>query len=206
MAADLTVRGAPEVHVLPADFTTLADLPSIAAAAWDRFAGLDIALIAYGTMIPQQAAEQDPAATQALLTANFTSPAILLGELANRFQAARAGTMAAITSVAGDRGRKSNYIYGAAKGGLQRLLEGMRHRLAGSGVAVVDIRPGFVATRMTAHLDRSGPLWAQPDTVAAQIGRAIAAGSPICYSPAFWWPIMLIIRMLPRFVFHRTSF
>jgi decaprenylphospho-beta-D-erythro-pentofuranosid-2-ulose 2-reductase len=205
-AADLGVRGAAEIHILQADFARLEDLPDLVAAAWDHFGGIDVALIAYGTMPDQQQAEADAAAATAAITANFTSPAILLNELGRRFQVQGRGTIAAITSVAGDRGRKSNYVYGAAKGGLQRLLEGLRHRLAASGVAVVDIRPGFVATEMTAHLQRTGPLWAGPDKVAADIVRAIAAGRPVSYTPAFWRLIMLVVRTIPRFAFHRTSF
>jgi decaprenylphospho-beta-D-erythro-pentofuranosid-2-ulose 2-reductase len=204
-AADLRVRGAPETHVLQADFARLEDLPSVAAAAWDRFGGIDVALIGYGTMAPQTDAERNAAVAANVIAVNFTSPAILLNELAGRFEAQRHGTIAAITSVAGDRGRMSNYVYGAAKGGLQRLLEGLRHRLASAGVAVVDIRPGFVATRMTAHLDRGGKLWASPDRVAVDIIGAIARGRAVCYTPWFWRLIMLMVRALPRSVFHRTS-
>jgi decaprenylphospho-beta-D-erythro-pentofuranosid-2-ulose 2-reductase len=204
-AADLRVRGGVETHVLQADFAHLEELPRMVAAAWDRCGGIDVALIAYGTMAPQSDAERNTAVAGEIIAINFTSPAILLNELAGRFQAQRHGTIAAITSVAGDRGRMSNYVYGAAKGGLQRLLEGLRHRLARSGVAVVDIRPGFVATKLTAHLDRRGILWASPDRVAADIVGAIERGRAVCYTPWFWRLIMLIVRALPRSVFHRTS-
>ena len=205
LEADLAVRGAPAIAVLQADFAQLDSLPALAGAAWDRFGGLDVALIAYGTMAGQAEAERDAATTVAMFTVNLTGTAVLLNELANRFQSRGQGTIAAITSVAGDRGRKSNYVYGAAKGGLQRLLEGLRHRLASAGVAVVDIRPGFVATKMTAHLDRSSPLWATPDRVAADIVRAIGAQRAVCYTPGFWRLIMLMVRATPRFIFHRTS-
>jgi short-subunit dehydrogenase len=206
VAADLGVRGAAETRVLPADFARLQDMPVLAGAAWDCFGGIDVAVIAYGTMASQRDAEQNAATAAGVFMVNFTSPAVLLGELANRFQAQGRGTIAAITSVAGDRGRGSNYVYGAAKGGLQRLLEGLRHRLSSAGVAVVDIRPGFVATKMTAHLDRKGPLWAKPDRVAVDIVGAITAGRAVCYTPGFWRLIMLVVRGLPRFVFHRTAF
>jgi short-subunit dehydrogenase len=205
MAADLRVRGAPGTRVVIADFLRLTDLAATVATAWDAFGGIDIALVAYGTLVPQADAERDPGAAAGMLAANFTSPAILLNELATRFEARGRGTIAAITSVAGDRGRKSNYVYGAAKGGLQRLLEGLAHRLAKAGVAVVDIRPGFVATRMTEHLDRSGPLWARPDAVARDIVRAIGRRQAVCYTPAFWRLVMLIVRNVPRGVFHRTA-
>jgi decaprenylphospho-beta-D-erythro-pentofuranosid-2-ulose 2-reductase len=206
MAADLGVRGAAETHILRADFACLEDLPGVVSAAWDRFGGIDVALIAYGTLPSQQEAERDAVTTAQVMAVNFTSPAILLNELGRRFQVQGQGTIAAITSVAGDRGRSSNYVYGAAKGGLQRLLEGLRHRLAGSGIGVVDIRPGFVTTKMTAHLVRKGPLWASPDRVAADIVGAITASRAVRYSPRFWWLIMLIVRSMPRFVLHRTSF
>jgi decaprenylphospho-beta-D-erythro-pentofuranosid-2-ulose 2-reductase len=205
LAADLGVRGASEIHILQADFAHLEDLPTVARAAWDCFGGIDVALVAYGIMASQHEAEQSAATAAMVITMNFTSPALLLNELANHFQAQGRGTIAAITSVAGDRGRRSNYVYGSAKGGLQRLLEGLRHRLSSAGVAVTDIRPGFVATKMTAHLDRKGPLWASPDRVATDIVGAIALGRATRYTPGFWWLIMLIVRIVPRFVFHRTS-
>jgi decaprenylphospho-beta-D-erythro-pentofuranosid-2-ulose 2-reductase len=206
MAADLGVRGAPQTHVLHADFARLDELPSVVRAAWNCFGGIDIALIAYGIMPRQREAEQKAAVTAEVITVNFTSPAILLNELGRRFHAQRHGTIVAITSVAGDRGRMGNYVYGAAKGGLQRLLEGLRHRLSSVGVVVLDVRPGFVVTKMTAHLERKGKLWVSTDRVAADITGAIAAHRAICYTPRFWWLIMLIVRAMPRFVFHRTSF
>jgi decaprenylphospho-beta-D-erythro-pentofuranosid-2-ulose 2-reductase len=205
-ATDLGIRGATETHVLQADFERLEDLPTLAGAAWDRFGGIDVVLIAYGSQPYQQEAERNAVAAAKIITVNFTSPAILLNELGRRFQARGQGTIAAITSVAGDRGRISNYVYGAAKGGLQRFLEGLRHRLAASGIAVVDIRPGFVTTKMTAHLERKGPLWASPDRVATDIVGAIKAARAVCYTPGFWWLIMLVVRTMPRFVFHSTSF
>jgi short-subunit dehydrogenase/FAD/FMN-containing dehydrogenase len=205
-AADLATRGAGAVAVQPADFARLSDLPAVAQAAWERFGGLDVALVAYGTLPDQRAAEQDAAAAEAALQTNFSSPVLLLTALASRFAAAgRRGSIAAITSVAGDRGRQSNALYGAAKGGLQRYLEGLRHRLAAQGVSVLDIRPGFVASKMTAHLDRSGPLWASPERVAADIVRAIAGHRAVLYTPWFWRVVMTIIRNLPRAIFHRTS-
>jgi decaprenylphospho-beta-D-erythro-pentofuranosid-2-ulose 2-reductase len=205
MAADLGVRGAARVVVLAADLGDRTALRGIAAAAWDAAAGLDVALIAHGSLPDQAAAQADAAEAAQALDLNLVSPSLLAGELANRFEAQRAGTLAVITSVAGDRGRASNYVYGAAKGGLQLFLEGLRHRLFRAGVAVVDIRPGFVATRMTAHLPQSGPLWAMPEQVAADIVAAIARGRAVVYTPWFWTLILLIVRALPRPLFHRTK-
>ncbi|WP_424813612.1 SDR family oxidoreductase [Roseococcus sp. YIM B11640] len=201
--ADLSVRGA-EVVSLQADFTDFAALPAVARAAWDAFGGLDIALVAYGSLPDQGEATASARAAEQALSLNFTSPALLLGELANLFASTRAGCIAAITSVAGDRGRQSNYVYGAAKGGLQRFLEGMRHRLWRDGVAVLDIRPGFVSTPMTAHLPQGGPLWATPDAVAKDIVAAIGKRRAVLYTPWFWRFILLIVSFLPRPLFHRS--
>ena len=205
-ADDLAVRSSAATAVECGDFARLDDLTRLADAAWARFGGLDIALIAYGSLPDQAACEQDAAAAAAAMALNFASPALLAGALANRFAAQGHGVIAAISSVAGDRGRRSNYVYGASKGGLQRILEGLRHRLADSGVTVLDIRPGFVASKMTAHLNGSGPLWATPDAVAGDIVKAIAARRAVLYAPWFWRLIMLLVRTLPRAVMHRTKF
>jgi short-subunit dehydrogenase len=205
-ARDLKVRGAAATVCIPADFSALDRLPEIADAAWRAFAGLDIAVIAYGTLPEQPSLDADPQSAAPVLSLNFVSPAVLAGHLAARFEAQRSGTVVLITSVAGDRGRKSNYVYGAAKGGLQKLAEGLRHRLYPAGVRVLDVRPGFVATRMTDHLPRGGPLWAAPDRVAGDIQHAIASGRAVLYTPWFWRGILAVVRALPRPLFHRTSF
>jgi short-subunit dehydrogenase len=207
--ADLLVRGAPDVAVQIADFVTLSGLPTVADTAFMQFGGLDVAFLAYGTLPDQAACEADAALAEAALVANFTSPVLLLNELARRFTsqaaAGRVGTIAAISSVAGDRGRMSNHIYGAAKGGLQRYLQGLRHRLHAAGIAVLDIRPGFVSTKMTAHVKQGGPLWATPDKVATDIVAAITARSSVLYTPWFWQGVMLVIRAVPSAIFHRTK-
>jgi decaprenylphospho-beta-D-erythro-pentofuranosid-2-ulose 2-reductase len=206
-AADLRIRGAARVETVRADLAARTEaLRDAEAAAWDALGdgGLDLALIAYGSLPDQRAAEADPHLAEAALQLNFVSPCLLSGLLAQRFEARRAGTIAVVTSVAGDRGRRSNYVYGAAKGGLQRYLEGLRHRLAPAGARVLDIRPGFVSTRMTAHLPQTGPLWATSDRVAGDILRAVDAGRDVLYTPWFWRGVMLGVRSLPRPLFHRT--
>ena len=110
----------------------------------------------------------------------------------------------AISSVAGDRGRASNYVYGSAKAGLNAFLDGLRHRLFGSGVQVLTIRPGMVDTPMTAEFDK-GPLFASPEKVGGDIHKAIGKRRAVCYTPGFWWLIMTVIQSLPRAVFHRTQ-
>jgi hypothetical protein len=205
-ARDLTVRGAAQVVEVTADLAATDTLGGVAQRAWDAFAGIDVALIAYGSLPDQAALEADPAAATPMLTLNLASPAVLALHLARHFEAQRSGIIAVITSVAGDRGRKSNFLYGAAKGGLQRFLEGLRHRLFAAGVQVLDIRPGFVSTRMTEHLERGGPLWAAPDKVAADIVRAIHKRRAVLYTPWFWRGILAVVCALPRPLFHRTSF
>lgn len=205
LAADLKVRGADAVAILPTDFNHINGLIDAVRESWALFEGLDLALVAYGTLPDQKAAIGDPAVAGAALHINFVSPALLCDLLAARFETARAGTLAVITSVAGDRGRQSNYVYGAAKGGLQLYLEGLRHRLWAAGVKVVDIRPGFVATRMTAHLPQGGPLWATPERVAADMDKAIRRGRAVLYTPWFWRLILMVVRAVPRPIFHRSK-
>jgi short-subunit dehydrogenase len=204
-ARDLAVRGAAEVKALVADFTQAQTMTEIANRAWVVFGGIDIALICYGSLPNQVQAQKDNATVEQALVLNFVSPALLANALANHFEAVRTGTLAVVTSVAGERGRESNYIYGAAKGGLQRLLEGLRHRLFPACVAVLDIRPGFVSTRMTAHLAQGGLLWAKPEKVAADIITAIDKRRSVLYTPWFWWVIMGIVRSLPMPLFHRSK-
>jgi decaprenylphospho-beta-D-erythro-pentofuranosid-2-ulose 2-reductase len=142
------------------------------------------------------------AETLAALEVNFTATVALLTLLANRLEAARHGCIAVITSVAGDRGRQSNYVYGAAKGGVDRFLEGLRNRLFRSGVAVITIKPGFVDTPMTAGL-RKNALFASPRRVGRAIHRAIEARRSVVYVPWFWRPIMFLVTALPESIFRR---
>jgi short-subunit dehydrogenase len=124
--------------------------------------------------------------------------------LANRFEAQRSGSIAVISSVAGDRGRQSNYVYGAAKGAVTLLLQGLRNRLSKSGVQVLTIKPGFVDTPMTAEF-KKGALWAKPDDIAHGIVSAIDRRRDVVYLPGFWRLIMLIIRHIPEPIFKRMS-
>ena len=205
LALDLKARGAVECRTQQADFADTESLAVVVEAAWNAFSGLDLALIAYGTSPDHSLAETDAMVARGALTVNFISPALLCAALAPRFEAQRSGVIAVITSVAGERGRKSNYVYGAAKGGLQRYLEGLRHRLFRAGIVVLDIRPGLVATKMTAALAKGGPFWATPDKVATDILAAIRKRKIVLYTPRFWRLIMLIVRNLPAAFFHRSS-
>ena len=205
MARDLEIRGAAAVATHACDLAALEAHEALLAALRAAVGVPDVALFAWGTLTDQARAEADPAYAAAELQRNLVAPAALLLPLAAAMAAERRGLLAVISSVAGDRGRKSNFVYGAAKGGLQRFLEGLRHRLAGQGVHVLDIRPGFVDTPMTAHLAKGGPLWASPETVARDIVRAVERRWAVLYTPWFWRWIMLIVRSLPRAVLHRTG-
>ena len=205
MVRDLKVRGAHEVTVWAGDLADVGAHPGMLEALASATGTPDIVLLAWGTLTDQARAEAEPAYAASELVVNFTAPAALILALAPQLAARGGGVMACITSVAGNRGRQSNFVYGAAKGGLQRFLEGLRHRLHAKGVAVLDIRPGFVDTPMTAHIDRSGPLWATPEKVAADIVRAVARRRAVLYTPWFWRWIMLIVQLLPRPLFHRTK-
>ncbi len=205
LAADLQVRGARRVVTIESDLLEAARLGRAVDDAWNGLGGLDVALIAIGALPDQSPLSADAASSEAALRINFVSPSILSELLAQRFDETKKGTLAVITSVAGDRGRRSNYLYGAAKGGLQRLLQGMRHRFAQSDVRIVDVRPGFVDTKMTHHIPAKGLLWASADDVARDVQRAIQRGSAVVYTPWYWRPIMLLIRSIPNFIFHRTS-
>lgn len=201
---DLLTRGAAAATAVVADLDSTADHPAILANAKQLLGGIDLALIAHGVLGDQAQAQEGFRAAEAILCTNFLSAVSLVGEIANGMQAQGSGTIAVISSVAGDRGRKSNYIYGASKGGLNIFLDGLRHRLHGSGVQVLTIKPGFVATPMTAHLP-PGPLFAQPSQVARDILQAIRRRKSVVYTPHFWALIMLIVRSLPDWLFHKTE-
>ncbi|MEQ8968606.1 MAG: SDR family oxidoreductase [Azospirillaceae bacterium] len=205
VAADATARGAAAVSTHRIDFDDAAAEAGLLDAIEAAVGTPDAVLLAFGTLPDPERAHHDGEAAAAAMTTNFVAPVRLVTALAERMEAAGRGTIAVITSVAGDRGRQSNYVYGAAKGGLQTFLDGLRHRLVGKGVAVVDIRPGFVDTPMTATFDRGGPLWATPARVARDIDRAMERGRAVVYTPWFWRWIMLVIRLVPRFVMHRTG-
>lgn len=157
-----------------------------------------------GLLGNQAEAQHSPVDTDRIIRSNFTGPAILLGLLADRMEAAGGGTIVAISSVAGDRGRASNYIYGSAKAGLTAFLSGLRNRLAGGGVHVVTVKPGFVRTRMTEGMPLPGPLTAEADEVARAVVQAEARRKDVIYVRPVWRLVMTVIRLLPEFVFKRT--
>lgn len=203
--ADLVARGAAQAHAIVADLADVEHHAAIVDEAAAALAGIDVALVAHGVLPDQARCAVSFADARRALDLNFTSAASVAHELANRFEKSRHGTLAVIGSVAGDRGRQSNFVYGAAKAGLGTLVQGIAHQLSGSGARAVLIKPGFIDTPMTAHLPKRGPLWSKPETIAAAIHRAALSGGPVRYAPAYWRLILLLIRMTPAAIFHRTK-
>lgn len=207
VAADLRFRGASAADTYALDLADGEPGAALQEMA-DRLGGVDIVLLAYGTLGDQKLAETSLEEAQRILTVNFTSAARWGLAAANVLEKQGHGTLIVIGSVAGDRGRASNYVYGAAKGGLAVLVQGIAHRLAKAGARAVLVKPGFVDTPMTAHVGRKGLLWATPEAIGKIIVRTAGRGSrnqTVAYAPGFWRLIMLVIRSIPNSIFHRTK-
>lgn len=204
IADDLLVRGAGKVESLSLDLDTLGLHSELVPAVTKALGGLDVALIAYGTLPNQRDCEQHVETALKEFTTNCISAVSLLTHLANYFEKERSGCIAVITSVAGDRGRQSNYIYGAAKGAIGIFLQGMRNRLSKAGVKVLTIKPGFVDTPMTAGIPKNF-LFADPSVVGKRIFNAIMSGKDIAYVPWFWRWIMLVIKVIPESIFKKLQ-
>ncbi|MGO9895635.1 MAG: SDR family NAD(P)-dependent oxidoreductase [Bryobacteraceae bacterium] len=202
--ADLAARGgAAAIEVL--DLAGDVDRERVVGDLVVRCGFPDEILIAYGILGDQERALTDLAHARQVIEINFVSVALWLLAIRAHHDPARLLSIVVIGSVAGDRGRASNFVYGSAKGGLDRFLQGLQHAHAGTTLRIVRVKPGFVDTPMTAGIAKGGPLWATPERVAADIERAVDRGRTIVYTPWFWWPIMMVIRHLPRFVFNRLK-
>jgi len=206
IAADLRLRGAKDVRFQAFDFNNIPELAALVDCMLQSLQGsVDHVLIAYGVLGEQKAAEQSPDKTRLELETNFVSPAVLLNLLAPRFEKQKAGTIGVISSVAGDVGRRSNYVYGAAKSGLSAFTQGLRSRLHPFGVRVITIKPGPVETPMTTGISNK-PL-APAAAVAKTIHRAMHRGGPdVLYTPLLFGPIMALIRALPEGIKKRLNF
>ena len=163
-----------------------------------------IAVSAVGLLGKQEEAERDAEAARQILRSNFEGPALVLAEIANRFEARGSGTIVGISSVAGDRGRATNYVYGSAKAGFTAFLSGLRNRLAKKGVHVLTVLPGFVATKMTEGHDLPPKLTATPQEIAEAVARALDRRRNVIYVKPVWALVMLIIRNIPEPIFKRT--
>ena len=205
IARDLEIRSGRPVQSESLDLDRLDQHPALLDRAAQALGGIDIALIAHGTLPDQDACQQSVATTLAAIHTNALSIISLATLLANLFEARGQGVLVAIGSVAGDRGRQSNYVYGAAKGMVGLFLQGLRNRLNGKGIQVITVKPGFVDTPMTAAFEKKGLLWAQPDQIAKGIVAAVERRRDVVYLPWFWRWIMLLILHIPEGVFKRMK-
>lgn len=206
VATDLKVRSPQsEIRVVQAEFL---DPEAINATVLDivKSGRVDIVLIAHGSLPEQSECQSDLQSCRDALEINGVSPVLYAEAFAKEMEKVNHGTIALIGSVAGDRGRKSNYVYGAAKGLVTRYAQGLQHRFAGSGVKVVLIKPGPTDTPMTAHLKGKGAKLAPVEGVAKQIVEGIETGKPIIYAPRKWRVIMLLIMHTPNCIFNATNF
>ncbi|WP_225737141.1 SDR family NAD(P)-dependent oxidoreductase [Dyella acidiphila] len=205
VAADLKARSPDSsLQTAQADFLSPDDIQAWAARAYGA-GPVDIVLIAHGTLPDQPQCQADLAASNTAMAINGISPVLFAEAFAGRMQQADHGTLIIIGSVAGDRGRKSNYVYGAAKGLVTRYAQGLQHRLAASQVRVVLVKPGPTDTPMTAHLKEAGTGLAKVEDVARAIVSGAQKGSRTVYAPGKWGLIMMIIRHLPFSVFKKLN-
>ncbi len=202
IAKDLKVRGSSVVHSYCMDVNNFDQHLPVLDKAFRALRVIDIVLVAHGTLSKQKECERSVDLTMQEIKTNALSTIALMTHLANRFEKQGVGTIAVISSVAGDRGRASNYVYGSAKAMVTTFASGLRQRLYKSGVSVVTIKPGFVDTPMTAEF-RKGLMWAKPVTLAAKIVQAIDKRKDEVYVPAFWFVVMAIIGKIPNKVFKK---
>lgn len=204
VARDLEVRGAEQVEHKTADLMQTEQHAALIQTALQTLGGIDIVLIAHGILGNQKEAQADYQVAETIYRTNLLSVISLLTPIANLMEAQKQGVIAVISSVAGDRGRQSNYIYGSTKGGLNIYLQGLRNRLYPAGVQVVTLKPGFVSTPMTAGMKKNF-LFASPQKVARGIVKAIARRKDVVYLPGFWRWILLVVKLIPERFFKKMS-
>jgi short-subunit dehydrogenase len=198
--ADIALRH--QVPVSLHEYDVLASAPDAWIDALPALPGIVVCVV--GLLGDQTESARDADRAAEVMRTNYEGPALILGAFANRFEAQGSGAIVGVSSVAGDRGRASNYVYGSAKAGFTAFLSGLRNRLAAKGVKVVTVKPGFVATRMTEGMQLPPKLTAKPEDVAAVIETAVRRGRDVVYVKPVWALIMLIIRHLPEAVFKRA--
>ena len=201
---DLAVRG-DKVDTFVMDLNDVDGHAGMLDACFEALGHVDVTLVAHGTLPDQGKCESDVRLAAQEFTNNGLSVIALLTGLAERMESQGSGCIAVISSVAGNRGRSSNYVYGAAKAAVTAFCSGLRQRLCASGVHVLTVKPGFVDTPMTQGLPLPGLLLASPERVANDITKAVERKRNTVYTPWFWRPIMLVIALIPEFVFKRLS-
>jgi len=202
VAQDLKARGASFVDTVVADLDNTDQHPALLAHAVNSLTGIDIAYLAHGILGDQPAAEQDFNTAAHIIHTNFMAPVSLLTWLANFCVQRHHGTIAVLSSVAGERGRKSNYVYGCSKAGLSAFLAGLRNRVDREGVTILTIKPGPVNTAMTSHMNVKK---ADVDAVAQSIVKAIDKRQDNLYVPFQWQPIMFVVRNIPERIFKKLN-
>ncbi|HEY0306967.1 MAG TPA: SDR family NAD(P)-dependent oxidoreductase [Acidobacteriaceae bacterium] len=204
LAADLQARGASFVDTAIADLDDTAQHAALLTHAVNSLGGCDVALLAHGVLGNSPQMDDDFAAAQALLQTNLLSTISLCIWLAKYFVSRRAGVLAVISSVAGERGYSRNTTYCASKAGLTAYFSGLRQRIHREGVTVLTIKPGPVRTPMIAGA-RFEDKFADPDKVGAQILEAIEKRKDTLYTPKFWQPIMFLVRLIPESLFKKLK-
>jgi decaprenylphospho-beta-D-erythro-pentofuranosid-2-ulose 2-reductase len=206
LAADIRVRFDVPCHAIPFDAVNYDShkdiLTACEAALGTNPTGI---ILGFGYMAEQEVAQQDIGEVKAMVDGNLTGAISILEQFAALFETRGSGFMGVLSSVAGDRGKQTNYIYGATKAGLSCYLEGLRVRLFKANVTVTTIQPGFVDTKMTYGLPLPGPLVASPEQAGRAIFKAVSAGKDEAYVPFFWRYIMMIIKTIPRWQFKKMS-
>jgi decaprenylphospho-beta-D-erythro-pentofuranosid-2-ulose 2-reductase len=204
VASDLRVRGARHVIEYTADLADVSQHPQLLTFVSEHFRDFDCVLLAYGSMHAQEKCRHSVELSLHEWETNFVSAAALLTLFAEVLEQRGAGSIAVITSVAGDRGRSSNYVYGAAKGALNIFLQGLRGRLYHSKVRVLTIKPGPVRTPMTSGMPQ-GKMFADPASVAQDICHALGTSKEVLYTPSYWRYVMAVLKIVPERVFKRLS-
>lgn len=205
---DIVARGGDESSFcLIGDLGQPAAVASLFAQITDKTEYVDQVLLAYGLLGDQKEQQKDIASVQSMFEVNLVSATMWVEAFAQKFEEQTKGHLVIIGSVAGDRGRQSNYLYGATKGALERVAEGMAHRFApDSEINVTLVKPGFIDTPMTDHIDnKGGPLWATPEKIADVMMRAVEKKRVRVYAPWIWRWILLIVRSLPMPIMHKTK-
>lgn len=205
IAADLRVRSPQsDISIVNMNLTNIVEIQAIADQIADAGV-IDVVLVAHGTLPDQAKCQNDIHLVSEAIELNGLSPILFIEAFAKHMGKVNKGILAVIGSVAGDRGRKSNYVYGAAKGLVERYMQGLDHRFANTGIKSILIKPGPTNTPMTAHLQQQGMRLADVNSVAKTIVKGIESGKPVIYAPGKWAWIMLVIKKLPRFIFNRMD-
>lgn len=206
LADDLHARGAVLVETAALDLEAASINAPHHLSEWkQRLGGIDHVHVIYGYLGSQNKASSDAAELARITSSNYATAVQWCEATANILRQQKRGSLVAVSSVAGDRGRQSNYAYGAAKGAIALYVQGLAHSLAGTGARAVAVKPGFVDTPMTDGMKKGGALWANPEKIGRILRRAAEKGGPVQYAPSIWRMIMLVIRSVPASVFHKTK-